>query len=320
VSRILFKLILAAALVVGAPLGASAQQARSAPTPPPATAPPRAATAPTVGGVGGGPVGGPITNPVGQPPATTGAAAGAAATPSAPIDSSYMLGSGDIIDLSLVGRGDFGGRARVNTDGTILMPYIGSIKAADHTVMELADIVRQALIKGGYFSDPVVRVEVASISSRYATALGAVGSPGLIPLDRSYRLSEIMAKLGGKGGNGANFVMLTHAGGKPQRYAYDKLASGGPEDDPLVVAGDKIYIPPADAEVFYLSGEVMAPGAYPITDGLTVRMAIAKAGGVTQNGSETKVKITRDGKPLKGVKPDDPIKVGDLVAIGARLF
>jgi polysaccharide export outer membrane protein len=313
VTRTLFIFLAALVLANGASLPAAAQQAR------PGTTAPRPASG-AVGGPIGGPVGGGPIGSISAPSTPATASPTPAAQPSAPVDSSYLLGSGDVVELSLVGRGDFGGRARVNTDGTILMPYIGSVKAADHTVMELADTVRQALIKGGFFADPVVRVEVAAISSRYVTALGAVGSPGLIPLDRNYRLSEIMAKLGGKGGNGADFVMLTHAGGKPQRYAYDKLASGTADEDPIVVAGDKIYVPPADAEVFYLSGAVNAPGAYPASAGVTVRMAIAKAGGVTPNGNEKKVTITRDGKPLKGVKLDDPIKVGDLVAIGERLF
>ena len=289
----LLRLIFAVAIVCAAPLGAQARQ--------PGAAPAGAASRP------GGP-----ESPAASPTAP--------AAPTAPVDSSYVLGSGDVVELSLVGRNDFGGRVRVRSDGTVLLPYIGAVPAADKTVMELADIVRQDLIKGGFFADPVVRVEVAAISSRYVTALGAVGTPGLIPLDRNYRLSEIMAKLGGKGANGADYVMLTHAGGAPKRYLYAKLASGSAEDDPIVTAGDKIYVPPADSEVFYISGEVNTPGAYPVTNGLTVRLAIAKGGGVNQNGSENKVKIVRDGKPLKGVKLDDPIKPGDLVSIGERLF
>jgi polysaccharide export outer membrane protein len=208
----------------------------------------------------------------------------------------------------------------VGNDGMILLPYVGVIKASDKTVMELADTVRQALIKGGFFADPVVRIEVAAISSRYIIALGAIGSPGIVPLDKNYRLSEMMAKLGGKSGGGADYVMVTPAGGKPKRYSYDKLAYGGPEDDPLVLSGDKIFIPDAASEVFYISGQVNTPGAYPLTEGLTVRKALAKAGGVTQSGNENKVKITRDGKPLKGVKLDDPVKVDDQISIGERLF
>jgi len=88
----------------------------------------------------------------------------------------------------------------------------------------------------------------------------------------------------------------------------------------MVKNGDKIFIPSAENEVFYISGQVNTPGSYPVTEGLTVRMAIAKGGGVNENGSEKKVKIVRDGKPVKGIKLEDPIKVGDVVTIGERLF
>ena len=43
---------------------------------------------------------------------------------------------------------------------------------------------------------------------------------------------------------------------------------------------------------------IYTPGSYPVTEGLTVRMAIAKGGGVNENGSEKKVKLVRDGKTL----------------------
>jgi len=252
-------------------------------------------------------------------------AAPAPAAPNTPqataVDSSYLLGPGDVIEIGLVGRADFGSRARVSTDGTIQLPMIGSIPAAQRTVLQLADDVRQALIKGGFYSDPVVRTEVVGINSRYVTVLGSVGNPGLLPLDRNYRLSEILARVGGKAGNGADYIILTPAAGGPsQRYSIPQLASGGPEKDPMVHTGDKIFIPTAENEVFYISGQVNSPGAFPVTEGLTVRMAIAKGGGVNENGSEKKVKIVRDGKPLKGIKLEDPIKVGDIVTIGERLF
>jgi polysaccharide export outer membrane protein len=249
-------------------------------------------------------------------------AAPAQTTPqSTAVDSSYLLGPGDVVEIGLVGRADFGSRARVSTDGTILLPMIGAIPAAQRTVLQLADDVRQALIKGGFYADPVVRTEVVGINSRYVTVLGAVGSPGLLPLDRNYHLSEILARVGGRSGAGADFILLTPAGGAAtQRYSIAQLASGAPDKDPVVHNGDKIYIPTVENEVFYISGQVNSPGAFPVTEGMTVRMAIAKGGGVNENGSEKKVKIVRDGKPLKGVKLEDPVKVGDIVTIGERLF
>jgi polysaccharide export outer membrane protein len=226
-----------------------------------------------------------------------------------------------MVEIGLVGRNDFTSRARVSTDGTILLPLVGHIHAADRTVIDLADDVRQALIKGGFYADPVVRADVIGISSRYVTVLGNVGTPGLLPLDRNYRLSEILAKVGGRGGSGAPYVLLTRAGAsKAERYSIDKLAAGAADEDPLVHAGDKIFIPTAEAEVFYISGEVKQPGAFPVGDKMSIRMAIARGGGVTENGSENKVTVIREGKEVKKISLDDPVKVGDIIKIGERLF
>jgi polysaccharide export outer membrane protein len=245
----------------------------------------------------------------------------ASPAPAAPVDSSYILGDGDVVEVGLVGRGDFTSKVRVGADGTVLLPLIGHIKASDRTVIDLADDVRQALIKGGFYADPVVRAEVVGISSRYVTVLGNVGTPGLLPLDRNYRLSEILAKVGGHGGSSAAYVLLTRAGApKADRYSIDKLAAGSGDDDPIVKAGDKIFIPSTENEVFYISGEVKSPGAFPVTDKMTVRQAIARSGGVTENGNENKVTLVRDGKPVKKVSLEDPVKVGDIIKIGERLF
>jgi polysaccharide export outer membrane protein len=253
------------------------------------------------------------------PPTASAAASGSIAPAS--VDSSYVLGFGDTVEVSLVGRADFGSRARVSTDGTILLPLIGKMVASERTVIELSEDVRQALIKGGFYADPIVRADVVSISSRYVTVLGAVGSPGLLPLDRNYRLSEILARVGGGTGDAADYILLTKSGATAaQRYYIAKLAAGGVGEDPLVQSGDKIFIPSVQGEVFYISGQVNSPGQFPITNGLTFRMALARGGGVTENGSEKKLKVVRDGKPLKKAKLDDVVKVGDIITIGERLF
>jgi polysaccharide export outer membrane protein len=240
--------------------------------------------------------------------------------PKASVDPSYVLGPGDVLEIGIVGRADFNSRIRVAADGTVLLPYVGKLAAAKRSVLEFSDDVRQALVRGGYFANPEVLVEVVGVSSRYATVLGFVTSPGLIPLDREYRLSEILARVGGRSGSGADYVLLTHgAGGAQERYSIAALASGAAEKDPIVESGDKIYVPSAEDEVFYLSGAVHSPGPYHLARGMTLRMAIAKGGGVTENGSEGRVSIIRSGKKVK-LKPDDPVAIGDVITVGERLF
>jgi polysaccharide export outer membrane protein len=84
-----------------------------------------------------------------------------------------------------------------------------------------------------------------------------------------------------------------------------------------VSPGDKIYAPPAD--LFYVSGQVKSPGTFTVLPGMSVRMALSRAGGVTDLGSDRAVKITRDGKAIKP-SLDSPIQAGDVVVVGERLF
>lgn len=231
--------------------------------------------------------------------------------------SDYILGRDDVLDIGLLGRSDFGGRARVQADGTVQLPFVGKIPASDRTTAELSDAIRKALQAGGYFADPVVVVEVVNFASRYVTVLGDIGAPSLVPINRPYRLSEILAKVGGVKDTAADYIVVRSEKGEEKRYQVRDLSMGDLSQDPFVRAGDKIYVPAA--ETFYIYGQVGGPGAYPIQNNLTVRAAIAKSGGLTQSGSDKKITATRGGKKVK-LKLDDPILPGDVLVVGERLF
>lgn len=246
-----------------------------------------------------------------QAPAPSGPAVGEGAS------SAYILGRDDVIEVGLLGRTDFGGRARVQADGTIQLPFVGKIQAADHTTSELSETVRKALQSGGYFSDPVVTIEVVGYASRYVVVLGAVGTPGLVPINRPYRMSEILARVGGVRESAADYLVINSADGKERKLFIRDLAAGGAEQDPYVKPGDKIYAP--NAETYYIYGQIASPGNYPIAANMTVRMAIAKGGGLGESGSDKKITTTRDGKKVK-LKLDDLVQPGDVLVVGERLF
>jgi polysaccharide export outer membrane protein len=147
--------------------------------------------------------------------------------------------------------------------------------------------------------------------------LGNVGSPSLVPINRSYHLSEILARVGGVRADGADYVIITGEDGKEARYNIEKMAAGDPSQDPIVAPGSKIYAP--DADVFYISGQVKAPGAYPMKTGMTVAQAIARGGGLTESGSDKKVTARRGGEKVK-LKANELIKADDVLSVGERLF
>lgn len=247
------------------------------------------------------------------------APAAATSTPAAPVSlaDGYVLGVGDTIEVSVLGRAEYTARVQVQADGTIQLPYLKSVPAQNMTVLQLREDVRKRLIAGGYYTDPVVNVVVASYTSRYVTVLGAVGQPGLVPVDRSYRVSEILARVGGPQATGDDNLVLRRADGTELTLPIAQLATGGPEQDPLVTPGDKLYI--AQAPVFYITGAVNGSGSYKVDKGMTVRKALARAGGLTDRGSDKKVKVFRDGQEIKA-KLDDPIQSGDSITVGERFF
>lgn len=259
----------------------------------------------------------PVATPA-QPAAAPAQQAPANAAANVSLVDGYVLGTGDIIEVSVLGREDFKPRVQVQTDGSIALPLIGSIPAADRTVLQLRDQIRDALVRGGYYSAPVLNISIVTYASRYVTVLGQVANPGVVPIDRAYRLSEIIARAGGVRETGSDRITLTPAGGAPRDLSLRAIATGRGEEDPVVNPGDKVFV--AEAETFYIYGQVAAPGTYPIDPDLTLRKALARGGGLTPIGSERRTRLIRGERDVKGAKMDIKIEPGDVIVVGQKFF
>ena len=230
----------------------------------------------------------------------------------------YVVGIGDTLDVTMVGQDDFRGRVVVQQDGTIQLPYVGSIKAQDKTLLTLGREIADALNSGGYYVDPAIQVTVAQISSRYVTVLGEVASPGLVPIDRQYRASEIIARVGGLKPTGGKTFFLRRDGGKEIPLTLETIARGGDVEDPIVNPGDKIFVP--EAPKYYIYGAVNSPGPFVLDGDLNMMMALARSGGLTQMGSDRRITVTRNGKELKKFSLSDEIQPDDVIVVGERFF
>ena len=244
-------------------------------------------------------------------------AAAAPVQAAATSDAGYTLGSGDVIEVSVLGQSEFSTRSRIRADGTIVLPFVGSTQVAGENSVSLAKKVAAQLKAGGFYASPIVNVEIASYASRYVIVLGAVAQPGLQPVDRAYHVSEIVARAGGIRADGADYVTVRRVNGEELKLNFEKLATGSGKDDPFVDPGDKVYVPAA--ETYYIYGQIAQPGVYPVRDELTLRKAMARSGGLTATGSESRISVFRDGKK-QIMALDQPIKPGDVIVVGARLF
>ena len=230
----------------------------------------------------------------------------------------YVLGNGDIIEVNVLGRDDFRSRVQIQVDGTIQLPFIGDIPAFNRTVLQLRNEIRQALIAGQYFNEPAVSVTVVSYASRYVTVLGEVASPGIVAIDRSYRLSEIMARVGGLRPTASDIITLARNSGEALKLDMMAVATGDIGQDVVVNPGDRIFV--GQAPQFYIYGEVNGPGAYKLERNMSLRMALARGGGVTAQGTERRVKVIRNGVELKKFDLNDPVEPNDTIRVGQRIF
>ncbi|MNC22312.1 SLBB domain protein [compost metagenome] len=74
---------------------------------------------------------------------------------------------------------------------------------------------------------------------------------------------------------------------------------------------------------FFISGEVKTPGGYAFQPGLTLRRAVALAGGLTERASENRITIIRDQDPERRPEPatlDTLVMPGDTITIDQGFF
>lgn len=103
-----------------------------------------------------------------------------------------------------------------------------------------------------------------------------------------------------------------------QALIHDRLADGYLKD-PRVTAEFTTYRP------YYVLGEVSRPGQFPYVDGLTLRQAIAAAGGFTYRAKRTLVFIMAPGSTEEYTvdlehDPNRLVKPGEIVRVGERFF
>lgn len=258
-----------------------------------------------------------FTAPAAAQQAAPPAPAVATPRPATPLQDSYQLGPGDVIEVRVLGQQDFTTRSRIREDGTIALPFVGDVQTRGRNSTEFARDVAATLDRGGYYTKPIVNVEIVSFASRYVTLLGAVAQSGLQPVDREYRLSEILARAGGLRPDSNDEVVVRNDAGEERRLLFSNIALGYPDSDPIIRPGDRIFAPVA--ENFYIYGQVNGPGVYPVKRELTVRNALARSGGLTANGSQRRISVIRGGKKIK-LSLEDKVLAGDTIVVGERLF
>jgi polysaccharide export outer membrane protein len=264
-----------------------------------------------------------------QAPAQAPASAAAVATASAQSNQDYALGPGDVIRVNVYQNQDLTLETRINDDGTISYPLLGSVKLSGQTVIDAEKTIAAGLKNGNFVKQPQVSILLVTAAANQVSVLGMVNKPGRYPVIASNnKLSEIMGMAGGIiPGSGSDIVVVSGTrDGKPFRKEIDftrVFASVGSEPDFELRNGDTVWVDRAPQ--VYMYGEVQRPGAQVLVRGTTVLQALANAGGLTLRGTQRGIKVHRRDEvtgQVTVIEPglNDPLKPNDIIYVKESLF
>jgi polysaccharide export outer membrane protein len=243
----------------------------------------------------------------------------------------YLVGSQDRLAITVVDEPTLTKVVTVGSDGTFDYPFIGQVKAAGVTIRAIQQDITSRL-KEKYLRNPQVSIEVEAYRSQVVYVWGQVRTPGAVSLMGNISLTEALAKAGSPTPDAGSYIEINRRprpgaeapnGEKPaaERITMADLQSGRAQNV-ILADGDTVFVP--KAEMFFVTGYVKNGGPFLHDAGMTVSKAISMAGGITEKGSRSRIRITRlvDGKQiiLKDVRMDDPVLPGDSVEVLSRLW
>lgn len=248
-----------------------------------------------------------------------------AATPQANVD--YKLGQGDAIRIVVFQNPDLTLDTRVSESGTITYPLIGAVDIGGLSIEAAEKRIATGLKDGGFVQKPQVNIVLMQVRGNQVSVLGQVNRPGRFPLETANnRISDVLAMAGGIAPQGADTIVMTGIReGKPFRREIDFPAifiDNKSNEDIPVMAGDVLYV--HRAPVFYIYGEAQRSGSYRIERGMTIRQALAQAGGPTLRGSEDRIRVHRrmpGGETTRlSLDAHEPVLADDVIYVRESLF
>lgn len=245
----------------------------------------------------------------------------------------YVIGPQDVLTVTVFGEPELSGKHTVDQDGTFSFPQLGRIKAGGSTLRALEQELKKQLADG-YLRNPQVSVAIETYRSQRILVIGEVRSPGEYQLAGETTLLAALARAGSTVPSAAREALIV----RPARRG--RSPGGAEENEPEIVRvdladlqagnmslnvqlqdGDTVNVPKAQS--VFVTGQVKASGAYAVERGTTVLQVLSLAGGITDRGAESRIKILRtvNGKKAEiKAKLTDVVEPGDTIVVPERFF
>jgi polysaccharide biosynthesis/export protein len=266
------------------------------------------------------------------PPNSTPAFSQAPSAPDAPQTSDaaisrYFIGPQDLLKITVLDEPELTNNYRVDSDGFITFPYIGRVLAGGLNPGDLQERIKN-MLSPAYIKNPQVRVEIDQYKSQSVMVSGEVRQPGKIPMTGTMTVLEALAAAGSPTPAASSELTIAH----PRKPGSDQHESElvrinwkdlqlGKGTDVVLQDGDLLNI--AKAQTFFITGQVRNSSSYVLEPGTTVEQAIVMAGGLSERGSDSRIKASRTVKGKRvtvSLSLSDVVRPGDTIIVQQRIF
>lgn len=224
-----------------------------------------------------------------------------------------LIGPGDLLEISVFGAPESIKTVRVNNDGSVTYPFVGTVQLANMTVRQAETTLAKRLDEGGYFNNPNVSILVKEYATQGISVLGEVQKPGIYPLMGPRQLFDAISAAGGltpKAGRTATIIRRGHSD-QPQTVTLS--SDNDPANNPSIYPGDTVSV--SKAGIVYVVGNVGMPGGFVMENPqLSVLQALALAQGIKPDSSANNSKLIRKGP---NGQEEIPVKLKDILSAKA---
>lgn len=208
----------------------------------------------------------------------------------------YVIGGGDLIQISIFEAPDLNTETRVSARGGVTLPLLSTVQIAGLSIREAEQHVEQ-LYRDKYLQDPHITIFVKEQFGSKITLMGALKKPGTFDFYARMNLMDVLAMAEGLSETAGRIVQIRRKGeadAPPQSLIIDldqMVKEGQDELNVAIKGGDVVYVPEAGS--VYVDGAVRKAGSYPIRQEMSVQEAVVAAGGLQSFADAKNIKLIR---------------------------
>ncbi|WP_026362326.1 XrtA/PEP-CTERM system exopolysaccharide export protein [Geopsychrobacter electrodiphilus] len=224
-------------------------------------------------------------------------------------DSDYLIGKGDVLQISVWGVADMSRSVVVRPDGKITLPAIGDVVAAGVTPSQLSSQLSTAM--KNFIKEPIVTVSVEQIRNNRVYITGGNVSR-VFDMVKETSLLKLLSELGDLSAIDLRQAYLSRKGKILFKDFYALYYKGDFSQDQLLQAEDIIFLPSNVLNQVYVLGAVVKPQKIQYFEGMTVLDAILAAGGFTEFAKDSSVYLINKQQQKKKLNLENVRRGKDL--------